>query len=448
MSERLLTNHTTKVDPSIRINLEQAIVPFSQEVDQIKTATQFEIKPWYLLPNTGFNVALQVNQFMADLQKSGNNREAFNSDFQKVEQDILGFKTEYLCEGLLFPIVLKRQIVGGEEKIVGGLYADKPLENTVDSQERHGTVKNSVIKVADFLKTAPRSSIAVLTSPEGWSGLTGPNGRAINYADSQTYIWRVMEDGTPMGFTVRTDMNLEQSKKLLIHFGKDPQNLQDQHSDISQITNAPVFLPALPGANTWQFEDVVNVIKTVKGSPFAYKNRSFDEVYNSLQNPEALWTLDETTKELTDQLKSFLQEKLELGTLTRQDVEIAIGATVLKLAAKIRPQFHSSHNAEHKVDPSIRINLNAPIFGAEKPMFRPIHPWDYLALLKDVQKLPGCNGGGDENTMFNGTISARYALAEKTLNCKCPFCNMQVDAIISMGKIICPKCDKSAPYKC
>lgn len=37
---------------------------------------------------------------------------------------------------------------------------------------------------------------------------------------------------------------------------------------------------------------------------------------------------------------------------------------------------------------------------------------------------------------------------EKTLNCKCPFCGMQVEAIISSGKISCPQCQNSAPYKC
>ncbi len=37
---------------------------------------------------------------------------------------------------------------------------------------------------------------------------------------------------------------------------------------------------------------------------------------------------------------------------------------------------------------------------------------------------------------------------EKTLNCKCPFCGMRVEAKISSGKISCPKCHNSAPYEC
>lgn len=45
-------------------------------------------------------------------------------------------------------------------------------------------------------------------------------------------------------------------------------------------------------------------------------------------------------------------------------------------------------------------------------------------------------------------LNNNKSLGEKTLNCQCPFCRQQVEAIITCGKIICPKCGQSAPYEC
>jgi len=44
--------------------------------------------------------------------------------------------------------------------------------------------------------------------------------------------------------------------------------------------------------------------------------------------------------------------------------------------------------------------------------------------------------------------SGKKTSSEKTLNCRCPFCNRHVEANISSGRITCPECGNSAPYQC
>jgi len=44
--------------------------------------------------------------------------------------------------------------------------------------------------------------------------------------------------------------------------------------------------------------------------------------------------------------------------------------------------------------------------------------------------------------------SSKKTSSEKTLNCRCPFCNRHVEANISSGRITCPECGNSAPYQC
>ncbi|MDP2632100.1 MAG: hypothetical protein Q8P25_00050 [Candidatus Curtissbacteria bacterium] len=347
---------------------------------------------WYLLPQTGFNVALQVDRFEKDI-KTGN---SLDQAFQKIEQDIQGFKTEYLCEGLLFPIVLDKQIVNGRQRIVAPLYGNQLLVETVSEKERRGAIKKSVEDVEEFLISAPPGSMAVLTSPDGWSGFSG-----ITYQDTQTYLWRVMEDGKPMGFTVRTDMTLAQNQKLLEYLGKDLTKRGSMEDQLVEIVSNPMFIRSYPDQKQWHFEDLVDIIKYAKGSDVAYKNRLFEEIYQQLHYPQKLWTLDSATQKLTSDLKTFIQNKLANETFKRQDLEIALGSTVLKLAQAImQPQLYKPTQTFYQQD----IHPQQAIAG-------------YRAMLSIVQKLPGCNGGGGSNQkaevfVFAGSLTPRLAINE------------------------------------
>src|SRR3990167_4825765 len=397
----------------------------AREVSLLKQGWIIEEGPWYRLPGTGFNVKLQIDQLERDIQQGKKNgqssAEVLEENFQRIEQDIQGFKTEYLCEGLLFPIVLDKEIIDGRQRIVAAMYGKKqPLSDFISPLERKGAVKKSIEDIEQFLATAPPGSIAVMTSPDGPSGFAG-----ITYQDTQTYIFRVMEDGRPMGFGVRTDMLLVQNRHLLTALGKDIQMHENPQDEIVEIVANPIFIKCDQGQKGWTFEDVVDIIKFIKKSDFAYKNRSFDEIYQQLQNPQDLWTLDETTERLTNNLKAFFLDKLAKGDYSRQELEIALGITILKLARAIRGGKEQINSA-----------------GTERRHIKSTKTSDftpYQNILTEVQGLPGCNGGGlmqeSSVSIFMGTISPRFTngslTAEKTLNCRCPFCNKQVDAVIT-----------------
>ncbi len=375
---------------------------------------------FYKLEGTGFNVPLQVNQLANDLRiglREGRGfNEVYEGAFQKIEQDIQGFKTEYLCEGLLFPIVLDKKVVDGKERIVCPLYNDKLLVDTTTEQERYGSVKNSLINVENFLLSASPGSVAIMSSPEGWSGFNG-----INYEDSQTYIWQVQKDGRVRGFTVRTDMTLEENKRLLIALGVDEEKLngQSQQEKIVNIVANPVFLDARKNGKNWEIEDMVGVIKYVKRSDAVYKDKEFSQVYEALKNPEHLWTLDEATKSLTDNLKEYIRMKFLGGSIKREEVEAALGLTVLKLAQKIRGK-DAKEDKYQKIVPN---TVDYATFGK---------------ILAEIRSLPGCNGGGKKFLTIVDSVTPRLASTPWEQEWfKCPKCGVQADGPVGDS---CPSC--------
>ena len=71
--------------------------------------------------------------------------------------------------------------------------------------------------------------------------------------------------------------------------------------------------------------------------------------------------------------------------------------------------------------------------------------------MQPAQVMAGCGVSAGfkingENSLFSNSVAQ---FGEKTiLCCKCPFCGEEVEAVITGGRIYCPKegCGKSAPY--
>ena len=372
-----------------------------REIRHLKVSGIEEQGDWYLLPGTGFNVRMQVNLLQENLLKGireGRSRETVLAEsFQQIGQDIQGFKTEYLCQELLFPIVLDKKVVNGRERIIAPMYGGKLLVDTTSDRERQGKVKKTVTQVEDFLLNAAPGSIACMSSPPGDSGFDG-----VTYQDTQTYIWMIQPDGKPRGFTVRTDMDIDQNKRLLARFGIDRTKLdgRNTYDEVSNIVDNPVFLHATPDKK-YNIEDIVDTIRDVKGTDVAYQGRSFKEIYTTLKNPYRLWTLDAKTQELVHNLEETIRFHIENGGAEAvKNIEIALGTTVLKLAEYIR----------------------MPKIG-DRMRNRAGERFNPYALLRDVQRLPGCNGGGGLNNtiIFGDSLSPRLASQEFFTCPKCPY---------------------------
>lgn len=393
-------------------------------IDHFRRHWQEEGLPynWRDLPGTGFQMQGQMRMLAADLARSTSTderRERFVGWLAKTDKDIRGFGLEYLCEGLVFPITYRIALVGGQERLIAPLYGNKLMVDTVSSEERNGAVKKSLVgKIEPFLLKAPEGSIAVMTSPSGWSGMKDNQGRDIVYPDSQTYILQ-KRGNEIVGFTIRTDFTLKEHSELLrtlkILHGLDD-TIPSEHESVAHFVETIVRVT--PSEETISIKDVVDTMRIVRLNTStrddAYKKRQWEEVYRDLKRGNDLWQYD---KRVEAMIAEFTQYVLS-GMWTMEDVEEALAVTILRIARFLRGGK----------------GLNIAMHYAEPK---------YGDILKDVQSIPGCAGGG--SLTFVDSISPRHSTTGETLNCvTCPFCQETVDAILTEDAIVCPKCNKSA----
>ncbi len=396
------------------------IPPLALDITRIKRSGEEDL---YSLKDTGFQVKTQIDLLLENYK----NGVPIADSLQQIEQDIQGFKTEYLVELPVFPIVLDKALHNGEMRLVGKLYGGKPIVDATDEKERHGVVKESVKKIEEKLIDAPPGTMAVMTSPKGWSGYDG-----ITYPDSQTYCFEVKEDGGIRGFTLKTDMSLSQNKELLVGLGAPKGTFDVAVDTITDIKRVVENVVVIDPKNNLSIEDVAQMIKHIKGNEAAYKDssgrdRTFTEMMRLLKNPEALWTLDSTTKRLVDDFKEYASYRFaSKDSLLRQDLGTGLGYTVLKLMHEVRPPIQEKKMISgRKYIPSERI----------------IAPFNANETLEEMKKLAGCAGGGG-NKNKNIIYSLTPRLGNTSNNSQewfsCPKCSYKADGPIGNT---CPGCN-------
>jgi len=421
------------------------------EVAKIRTSSSEEAM--YLLPGTGFHIKDQVRLLFDNILNS----KPFESSINQIEQDIQGFKTEYLIEQPVFPIILDKAIYEGRPRLVGKLYGGKPLADSTSSIEREGVVRESIQQIEKYLLEAPSGSLVVMASPRGWSGYQDKDGtlekvnksdiknglaKEIKYPDSQTYCFQVQEDGSIRAFTLKTDMNIYQNEELLRRLGVDPDKLADIPDHENRVKRTVSNVAYIGPLESKSIEDVVDIIEDIKSDKTAYfdskgESRDFSEMKALLQNPKALWTLDETTQKLIGAFKNYAKWRLQLpNENVGRDIEVALGLTVMKLMNEVRPPKLLYRRLDARVVQKIHFDVGAF--------------FDPGQTLHEMQTLRGCAGGGGaagEIKIVN-SITPRISEASdsKVLCCTCPFCKKQVEATISNGKISCPECNASADW--
>src|SRR3989344_700063 len=122
------------ISPIVVDHAEQ-IMPVPDLAYDVAAIRRFpELEKTYLLPGTGFLVKEQIRLFYENLE----NGVSFEDSMRQIEQDVQGFKTEYLTQQPVFPIVLERAIYEGRECLVGALYGGKPLVEVTSEVERGG----------------------------------------------------------------------------------------------------------------------------------------------------------------------------------------------------------------------------------------------------------------------------------------------------------------------
>lgn len=426
------------------LEVEQRVNPtLAEEVSAIKKKNQQDM---YLLPGTGFQVRTQVDLLLENHKKGV----PLSDSLQQVEQDIQGFKTEYLLELPVFPIVLEKKEYEGKTRLVGALYGGKPFAEAISADERDGVVKKSTEKIEETLLTAEPGTMVVMTSPGGWSGYQTKDNKLqrlnpfdvasgaaeeIKYPDSQTYCFQVQADGSIRGFTLKTDMNLSQNKQLLKDLGVSSEafaGIVDPKTDIKRVVENVVIINP---KDRKKIEDIAQNIKQIKGSNAAYKDsagraRTFSEMMDLLQNPEGLWTLDATVKGYIDPLKAYVSQRItDFDDDTRGDLETAMGLTALKLMHEIRPPKQQQTQMEPGRD--------------YDPEFRGVSQFDAQETLEEMRKIAGCAGGGNKKKEIVTSVTPRLGFQDPKDDDEqewfnCPKCGYKADGPIGNT---CPGCN-------
>lgn len=367
------------------------------EVARIKKNGESDM---YTLPGTGWHGKKEVASLIASVDAGLSLEKAF----QRVEQNIQGFKIEYLVEGPVFPILLEKVKREGKTRLAGKLYGGGLWVDSTDDIEREGAVKEAIKDLEPRIIDAKPGTMFVLASPDGWSGYQMPKGEntleklnhadimrgkatEVKYPDDQVYCIQIQNDGSIKGFTLKNSMNLKQNEDLLMLLGAPSEAFAEEVDDKTAIKRVLQNVVEISPENNESIEGVAQKIKQIMGTEVAYKDsakriHTFSEMQNILKNPEPLWTLDETTQTLVDSWKEYAAYRIKNPTDTlQQDLEISLGLTVLKLMHEIRP------NAEQKMTQG----KPYPVAGALPISFNP------RKTLENLQQIGGCAGGGNKN---------------------------------------------------
>lgn len=343
---------------------------------------------WADLPGTGFQIQTQLNLLFPELRNINSEekkREKINQWLSQTSEDIKGFALEYLALGLVFPIFYKIDWVDGEKRIVAPLYGNKKMADTVSWDERNGMVKKTLLeKIEPFLLNAPNESIAVMTSPSGWSGLKDGKGKEIVYPDSQTYIFQ-KKDEEIVGFTIRTDFSYGEHREFLKRADNKELTL---NSSVSDYVSSVVLKERNSELNNLQnIEDVVDLMRDVRfdlsgGSLFTYKKRFWAEVYSNLERRDELWKFDEHTQKIVTEFKEFIMS----SELSMEQIKEALAVTILRVAKFLRGEKKQRRPIESSFIP-VSLDIS------------------YGKILSEVQEIPGCAGGG--NTGLVNSLTPR-----------------------------------------
>lgn len=119
--------------------------------------------------------------------------------------------------------------------------------------------------------------------------------------------------------------------------------------------------------------------------------------------------------------------------------DIALGAVRRNDQRLVRNLYHAStFSPQVYIEQQMRVLGMKPVREAGGPCPGKSGGFDLISPFGSVNSPFSVSEFGQKNTLKSGD--------KQILCCTCPFCEKQVEAEISGGKIHCPNCDKSAPW--
>lgn len=336
------------------------------------------------LPQDWYNLKKRVG-FSMDTQMrliQGTDYESIVLWTDQTRQDALAFCLEYLSQGLVFPFQYEKTYMGdGQWEYMDKKY-QKTILSTVTNKERNGAVARSITRIQDFFldPQTPDGAMVIMPSPKGPSGLTTDDGKQITYPDS---YWFVMEKkgGKVNGFTLKTDMSVKECRAaiaLLSHF-----NIQlSQDAPLEAYNEALIYLD--PQQESGLLMNIIlNRLKQARnGSPFAFQNRQWDEIAKDVQRRDELYNFTKKTKDIMEEFKVYSLS----GEHSVFELRKGLAATLLRLSKLFLIEEEQEDESSYK--------NNGGIYYDQEDIRRYI-PYGYI--LDEVEKIPGCAGGGQMN---------------------------------------------------
>ncbi len=369
----------------------------------------------FLLPHTGFSVELQVHKLETALKKGLDRKKTISSWEKQTREDIWGFWLEYLKKEHLLPINM--ELKGGV--LVARKYGEQACLEITSKEEREGSVKNSLKRMQDFLALAPAGSVAILTSPPGWSNLFDSEGKPIFYPDTQTYVFYLDPQRKLEALTVVSGFSLKDNETFLSRLTDfKPDINQTKKERIIKVTSSPILMSPPKGF----YFDLEGIIKSLDQiNPKAF---NLARALSSLEKLNTKREIDSEVSDIVNQIGKYLKDNFDpenprcFKYLRKLVGKVILDITNIHLE-KTFPQFYSR---------DLHLNLRG----------------SFRRALAFLQTRRGCNGGGKLNQSSIETIfGRRRILAEERGPSRfCGTCNKNVNTYIADGIIYCSICDE------
>lgn len=353
------------------------------------------------LDKRGFCIQLEINGLIADYREARSDgktsREALLLSFSEREKNIRTYLLEYPGEGVVLPNLVDIAAVKGKQRMVNS-YNHKAIIPRISPAERNGATLRASEQVEQFLVQAEPGSVAVITSPIGWTGFKG-----VDYGDTQTLIYRKKDDGGLEGVTIVSDLTLEQNKRLLIELGVDAAKLDGKSESeiIAKVVENPALVSPFLGKSL-TLEDVASKILDIRGDrditlhlPSGINRRSTVDMMSNIKKGDKLLEFDPEVEAIIKSFKEFVFEQEEYieGESVLLNIAQSMEDTLLGASEIIMQQAHPNKEVKtHSTYVPIRQR-----------------PQDRERIIDELAKLPGCASG------FTST-SVRAILRGSTYN--------------------------------
>lgn len=337
----------------------------------------------FLLEKTGFKMPMQIqtwiNLYNTAIENNTDLNKVTTQLISKTIQDVIGFYFEYLTKQDIFPISVEfKELEDGKKTVYASKY-HQTLESLALPAERDGALAEGVKQAVEILINSGPGTIVFLTSPTGRSGL------GHDHPDSQTYVYWIKSDGNLDALTIRTDINLVASEKLI---GIESSYETSTWDRLKNVVRSP------KSVNENSFEAILDLIEEASG-------QTFEKQREEINNREKLFTLNESASLIITNLKNYLTNHisdLNLESIKLFVVEVGkaiLDLSILTLGQQQKPSVvYANSGYLH----------NRPATDSYTT---------YRAQLEAVQKRRGCNGGGDSQTAVSfGMEQAQMAMTQ------------------------------------